>query len=144
MAFPACIVLCVLGAYDRTIAPRLLPGWRHAIVSVYHVDLPLHAALTHSALPTSYVQAENADLTKRLTGAHESLAQAQLDLGEAQGNLQQTRDAAAALEQRWDWGMRSRTVVSWYTQDLWHSCGTGFASGGQFGPRSCPHGSIDP
>jgi hypothetical protein len=48
------------------------------------------------------VQAENADLTKRLTGAHESLAQAQLDLGEARDDLQHTRDSAAALEQRWD------------------------------------------
>lgn len=47
------------------------------------------------------VQAQAADLTKRLTAAHESLAQHQLDLWEAQGHLQHTRNKAAALEGRW-------------------------------------------
>lgn len=60
-------------------------------------------AVTDSVLfvvPGSYVQASCVDLNKRLTGAHESLAQAQLDLGEAQGILEHTRNKATAFETR--------------------------------------------
>jgi hypothetical protein len=46
------------------------------------------------------VQAEVADLNKRLAAAHESLAQSQLDLGETQQLLQDMRDKAAELESR--------------------------------------------
>lgn len=46
------------------------------------------------------VQAEVADMNKRLAAAHESLAQSQLDLGETQQLLQDMRDKAAQLESR--------------------------------------------
>jgi hypothetical protein len=46
-------------------------------------------------------QAHAADLDRRLTAAHESLAQHQLDLGDCQGHLQHTRNKAAALDKQW-------------------------------------------
>jgi hypothetical protein len=52
----------------------------------------------------AHLQASCADLNKRLTGAHESLAQAQLDLGEAQGMLDHTRNKATAFENRCEVG----------------------------------------
>jgi hypothetical protein len=55
-------------------------------------------------LSVAHLQASCADLNKRLTGAHESLAQAQLDLGEAQGMLEHTRNKATAFENRCEVG----------------------------------------
>jgi hypothetical protein len=51
--------------------------------------------------PVLSLQAESADLSKRLAAAHESLAQSQLDLAEAQQLLQDTRNTVVDLEARW-------------------------------------------
>lgn len=61
------------------------------------MSAPVHASV---CIRNLYIQADAADLEKRLMTAHEAIAKHLLDLGETEGHLEQSRNTAASLETR--------------------------------------------